>query len=159
MSNKMLQSATKRPLQGFHYAAVELRYQGKTYPSITAVLSETFSRDFKEQSVRRWFADRGLLHEEYLDYATVTNKERRELIVNAMHQLLPLIPRTFEALLNRKDVNGNDKLDMVTLKTLKLLCDYFGVKEWFQQELASDKEDPIDAFFKRQDAELGLNQG
>ncbi|OGX31833.1 MAG: hypothetical protein A2787_06525 [Omnitrophica WOR_2 bacterium RIFCSPHIGHO2_01_FULL_48_9] len=149
----MQQIATKINFRGYHYAAVELRYEGKTYSTVAEELAKRYHKDFHAQSVRRWFMRGGILETEYLDFASKENERRRQLVFEELKKILPKIPQKFDALLERRDETGREKLDSVTLGTLKVLCEILD----FKVKAGPPAEDPLDRFFNRLDRETDNN--
>src|SRR3990167_9370763 len=135
----MPKTATKRSLQAHHHVAIEMRYVGKTYSQIAEDLTAQFKRDFRADVVARWFRSNGILELEYLDYARKENDRRRQFVVEELKKVIPKIPLKFEQLLDRtymipikktgEVVNTNiPQLDIVTVSTLKTLCEILGFK-------------------------------
>ncbi len=140
----------KFELRGYHHQAIEFRYEGKTYKEITTLLTEKYQKPFKVDTIRRWFISSGLLEKEYIDYAKKENERRKQFVLEELKKLIPKIPITFDALLGRKDKDGNKKLDAVTIRTLELLCEILN----FKVEPGSDTTNPVDEYFDRLEKEL-----
>ena len=151
----------------YHHEAVELRYSGKPYAEVAAILTEKYKRDFRDATVRRWFMTKGILESEYLDYSKKENERRRNLILEEIKKLLPMIPAKFQQLLERvathpftgaklKDENNQTipKLDTVTVTTLKTLCEILG----FKVEAGGEVSDPVDRYFERLDEEVAAEE-
>lgn len=102
-----------------HYRAVELRYEGLTYREIAKILSEEYDRNIKEQTLRWWFKSGGRCEKHYLDYANKESERRRRLIHTELKKTYNKIPAKLDALLERLDAQGKEKLDMVTIKTIE----------------------------------------
>src|SRR3972149_4244680 len=88
-------------LMAYHYRAVELRYQGHTFPEVTRTITEEYQKDFKDTRVRNWFTSRGILFRLYLDYARQESERRRQLVLEEMKKLLPKLPQKLQELLDR----------------------------------------------------------
>lgn len=140
----------KFELKGFHYQAIEFRYEGKTYNEITTLLTEKYQKPFKENTVRHWFTSKRFLEKEYIDYAKKENDRRRQVVLEELKKIVPKIPLKFDALLERKGKFGNPILDMVTVSTLKYLCEILN----FKVEPGNDMSNPVDEYFDRLEKEL-----
>jgi len=136
-------------LQKYHYEAIEMRYRGLTYKEICKELQKTSPRPVKESTIMNWFSRRGMLGKEYLDYAKKENHRRRQVVLEELKKIVLKIPAKYDALLDRVDSKGGEKLDMVTRATLKDLCELLGFK--FEPEGSSD---PLDDYFDRAEQEI-----
>lgn len=157
--------AQRNILLGLHHRAIELRYLGYTYKQICETLAIEFPagkrKTFHESTVRRWYMRGGILEAPYYDYCKKENERRRQLMVEDMKKLLPMIPPVLQQLLDRKVVIYNaatksytmskdSKLDMVTVQTVKLILSTMG----FQLDGGEAGTDPADKFFDRLDSEI-----
>ncbi len=148
----------------YHYRAVELRYAGKNYPEIAEALTTEFKKDFTHDRMRKWFARKGILETQYLDYAKKENERRRQEIMEEAKKILPLIPQKYHDLLTKrfvinaisgefiKDENGKkvEKLDSITVNALRNFCEMLG----FKIENADSGGDPLEEYFDRAEEEL-----
>lgn len=57
----------------YHYLAIELKYEGKTYEEISRALKGAI----EPRSIANWFNKDGLLYLDYLEYAERKNRERQ----------------------------------------------------------------------------------
>lgn len=147
----------------YHHRAIELRYMGNTYEEVAQKLKEEFQKEFQNIRLRQWFRSGGILEALYLDYSKKENDRRRQLTLEKMKSVLDMIPEKYIALLNQRfetdlfgkkilDENGKPipKLDSVTAKILKDICEMMG----FKVEGNSDGSDPLDEYFTRAEQEL-----
>lgn len=112
-------------LQGYHYRAIELRYQGRTYKEIMGDIGIEFRKGIHFDTIRKWFSRGGLLSAEYMDYARQENDQRRQLMREELKKLVAKIPQKVEKLLDREDDQGQP--DMVVVQTIKLMADMLGI--------------------------------
>lgn len=112
-------------LAGYHYRAIELRYEGNTFKDISGTIGMEFRKGIHPDTIRKWFARGGLLAEQYLDYARQENDQRRQLMREELKKLTGRIPQKIEKLLDRLD--ERDQPDMVVVQTIKLLVDILGL--------------------------------
>jgi hypothetical protein len=153
----------QRVFQKWHYRAVELRYEGKTYEEIVEGIKQEFGKQFHIASIRKWFSRGELLHNEYIDYAKKENERRRQLVLEELKKIAPLIPTKIQELLTSRYLVAWGKkvvdpetgkpmpmLDSTTVKTLALLAEMLG----FKVESNDVAGDPLDEYFDRNDAEL-----
>lgn len=136
-------------MRAMHYRAIELRYEGKSHPDISEILSKEFSMDIVVERVRRWFMSGGALDNHYLEYAKKENHRRRRLMVQELQKLAPKYVKRFEELLDRRDISGALKLDAVTVNTLRELA-----KNLHLVETDETDEDPVDSYWARAENEL-----
>ncbi len=112
-------------LQGYHYRAIELRYAGKTFREICGTIAVDFKKGVHPDTIQKWFARKGLLHEEYMTYARAENDQRRLLMREELKKLLTQIPAKLQEIMNRKDSSGQP--DMVALMGVKTIMETLGV--------------------------------
>lgn len=143
-NDKQQQNKKELKLQAYHFRAIELRYSGNTYKEVATQLETEFKKSFKDQTIRFWFSKNGQLDELYLDYARQENDRRRQHMREELKKLLPEIPKKFEALLNRPQI------DTLTLRTVKELCSVLG----FKLQGDDDTQDALDEFFDRVEDEI-----
>lgn len=132
----------------YHFLAIELRYQGKTYKEITENLTTVFKVSFRPDRIGHWFATDGILEKAYIDYARKENERIRRFIHEELKKLLPRIPKKLEELLQRRDEFGQPKLDAVTLGAIRTLCDLLDLKESIQ-EGPEGTQNRVDEYFER----------
>lgn len=127
-NNKPPVEGRKRPLfalQGYHYRAVEVRYEGKTFNDICGILGAEFRKGVHPDTIRKWFARGGLLENEYLDYARHENERRRQMMREELKKLVTKIPGKLDAIIGRMDNTGQP--DMVALMGIKTLIEVLGI--------------------------------
>lgn len=132
MPRKNEKNTEQTGLRKFHYEAVELRYQGKTYDEISRELTERHKRDFHLKTVASWFYSGGLLEEVYIDYSRKENNRRRRTMLEEMKKVSVKLPIGYDKLYNKLiqelDNPENDKADETFRKLLKDLAEIFGIK-------------------------------
>lgn len=143
----------------YHYRAVELRYEGKTYQEIADILTRESHKDFNDSArIRRWFMSGGILEKDYSDYAKKENERRRRVTLEELKKIVPTIPIKFQEVLERKyfyinkktgDIVETDKniVDKTTVTALLGLCKILG----FQIDPPEAEDDPLDKYLEKLD--------
>lgn len=145
-------------IQKKHNRAVELRYAGKTYEEIAAILTEEFPGKVSlTQSVRRWFMSGGRLEQEYTDYARKENERRRAFTMEEMKKLVEKIPVAYDIMLNNalKEAQSgaiNDDLR----KLLKDLAEIMGLSV---PPGSAETEDPVARYFRLKREQIKQENG
>ena len=131
--------------------AIQLRYDGRSHQEITDILKQETQQEYKVDTLRKWFMRGGKLDEEYLEYARAENEQRRQVVMEEIKKLVPIIPIRLSQLLNRKKYNmfgamvkdeaGNPvlNLDRVTIETIAQICNLLGLNAPKKIDLASDQ--------------------
>lgn len=158
-------------LMGYHYAAVELRYEGKTYKEIVVEIAKVFSKAIRESKVRDWFAKGGILHEEYAKFALDENERRRADLRQRIKALASDIPKIMEETLFQplrnpftgqviRDEAGNPVYvrNKTTNDAVRIIAELsgFNLKEADED---AQLEDRLEMYFKRLEAAPALPQG
>ena len=143
----------------YHYEAIELRYQGKTYNEIAAYLTEKFKKDFKDERMRQWFKSGGILEAMYMDHSRKENDRRRKFVMEEMKKLYSTIPKNYQEILERPitELTKGQRImqDSVKAKVLKDLCGILG----FTISDLGDGNDPLEEYFVRAEKEIDDNEG
>ena len=129
-----------------------MRYEGMKYKHIVEQLEKEFKlkQPIKEATVKFWFSNHGRLSDVYLDYMKKENERRRRLVHHELQKVVQLLPNKIHSLMTRKDKDGKEKLDKVTLGTVKTILDTLG----FKMEPTDETEDPVDRYFDRAEEEI-----
>src|SRR3990167_7175049 len=112
-------------LQVYHFRAVELRYEGKTYHEIMGEIAVQYRKGVQSDTIRKWFGRGGLLEVEYMAYARVENDRRRQMMREELKKLAGKIPIKLEKMLDR--IDGTGQPDMVTLAAVRTLIEVLGI--------------------------------
>ena len=154
----VLQNATKCykkkkefKYMSYHYRAIELRYRGEKYESISLILSTEFKKEFKNQRIRRWFNNGGILDAMYLDYAVKENDRRRKVVMEELKKITGEIPTGYANLIEAlKNDLTDPKSASVFRQTLKDLSELLG----FKVDDNIGDGDPLKDYFNKAEEEL-----
>jgi hypothetical protein len=160
MNHEMPQGDIKFALQAWHYEAIELRWQGKTYREMAEIIWSKYGKRLREDRMRRWFTRGGILHDKYEEYASRENDMRQSDIRQRLTALAESIPDVlqdtlFQPLRNPftgqilKDEQGNILYirNKTTNEAVKILATMLGAK--FDESENNKVGDVLDRYFDR----------